>query len=524
MTIPFPFRVAVLVAGVVAIVSGRCQAREAEPRPDQPSQVTVSPEMTRFTEPLRSDGTVDYLAAVNARHAAGVTPADNACVLLYEAMGPRPEGSRQPDAFFRLMGIEPLPGEGAYFQSLHAWATGKFPDGSVDVGTLDDTQFEALSRPWTTDEFPLIAAWVEANEVPLRAVVAATERPRYYSPMVVPDGEPDACMFDVLLPGVQASRELSRALAARAMRALGSGREAEAWQDLMAIHRLGRLVGQGPTLIEFLVGVAIESMAIKGELRLLADTQPSADVLAAYREQLDRMPPRGSCAAKVDVSERAMHLDIVQRLADGRTTFAKLAELNDTDAGVGRLDDPAIRSLIDWNAVLVQANAWVDQLVAAGRLPDPGERRRALERHDEDIDAIARAVRERRASLSPRLGGTVITQTVSGEIASTMLPSANAYAGENRAMMLMRGLDLALVLAAYRNDHGGYPESLEMLVPKWVAAVPVDLFTGEPLRYERTAEGYRAWSVGPDGKDDTGVDPPTDDLVVEVPAAAGAAR
>ena len=53
---------------------------------------------------------------------------------------------------------------------------------------------------------------------------------------------------------------------------LGSGDIDGAQADLLVVHRLARLVGQGPTLIERLVGMAIESQACRGDNALATST------------------------------------------------------------------------------------------------------------------------------------------------------------------------------------------------------------------------------------------------------------
>ena len=50
--------------------------------------ITISKETTYITGPLRKDGYVDYVAALNQRFRAGVTPENNAAVPFLKAMGP----------------------------------------------------------------------------------------------------------------------------------------------------------------------------------------------------------------------------------------------------------------------------------------------------------------------------------------------------------------------------------------------------------------------------------------------------
>jgi hypothetical protein len=72
-------------------------------------------------------------------------------------------------------------------------------------------------------------------------------------------------------------------------------------------------------------------------------------------------------------------------------------------------------------------------------------------------------------------------------------------------------LEVAKVLLAverYRLAHASLPETLDRLVPDYLAAVPADPFDGAPLRYQRLTRGFVVYSVGEDGKDDGGRKPP----------------
>jgi hypothetical protein len=78
-------------------------------------------------------------------------------------------------------------------------------------------------------------------------------------------------------------------------------------------------------------------------------------------------------------------------------------------------------------------------------------------------------------------------------------------------------IDLALTLDRFRNDEQRYPEQLEALVPKYLAKMPVDQFTGGSPIYRQTEAGYLLYSVGPNTKDDGGrKDGKADDIAVTV--------
>lgn len=63
----------------------------------------------------------------------------------------------------------------------------------------------------------------------------------------------------------------------------------------------------------------------------------------------------------------------------------------------------------------------------------------------------------------------------------------------------LTNLRLAMTVVAleqFRKAHGSYPASLAELTPVYLATTPLDLFDGEPLRYEKQGAGYMLYSLG----------------------------
>jgi hypothetical protein len=71
-----------------------------------------------------------------------------------------------------------------------------------------------------------------------------------------------------------------------------------------------------------------------------------------------------------------------------------------------------------------------------------------------------------------------------------------------------RAVRTALAIERYRLKSGSLPVSLDVLVPDYLAAVPPDPFTGQPLKYRQSAKGYVVYSVGQDLSDDGGKEKP----------------
>jgi hypothetical protein len=127
---------------------------------------------------------------------------------------------------------------------------------------------------------------VATNKKPLDMLVEASQRPRCYFPSPSLLDRERESLVAMLLPGVQGVREAGRSLPVRAMWHLGEGRLNEAWKDLLAVHRIGRLTAQGQTLVEQLVGIAIDGLAREGTLTLLDQAFPTAKFIVVYRESL----------------------------------------------------------------------------------------------------------------------------------------------------------------------------------------------------------------------------------------------
>jgi hypothetical protein len=245
------------------------QAPAKGEKPGKP-RFTVGKETTHVLGPLTKEGYVDYPTALNQRLSKGVTPENNAAVLLWKAFGPHPRGATMPPVFFKWLGFHP-PERGAYFVPLPRYLKERFglELGKVAQRSLDQLE-PASERPWTVQQYPHLASWLKANRRPLALVVEGTRRSCYFNPLI-PEG--NAGLMDVLNPSVPGCREVACALTARAMRRIDEGRSEEAWQDLLACHRLGRLLARGATVIEFQVGVALDRGASDAEVTYLGSAK-----------------------------------------------------------------------------------------------------------------------------------------------------------------------------------------------------------------------------------------------------------
>ncbi len=463
---------------------------------DSPStKIILSPETTRISEPLNEDGTVNYLAALNEQYSKGVTAENNAAILLLQAAGPKILAPVIKDKVLALLGLSSLPSEGDYFVGFDTY-----------VGDSEEAyEFpeEAVEAPWSAEDYPKLAGWLKANEKPLLLVISATNRPRYYMPMLSADEPPRA--HTGLVPGLHIQREMARALVVRAMLKLGSGDIDGAKADLLAVHRLARLVGQGPTLIERLVGMAVESEACKGDNGLATSGRLSNSQAQTYLATLQALPALPSVTEAMDVSERFCLLDITTHIS--RTGYKnELLALLDTNFVDKRLKTKIDKEKalqipempVDWDDILKRMNALYDRMVAAAGKPTFAQRMKAFDRISSELKALENDSIEHMRELLLTEEKTNTTQTLGSLLIATLAPElSRAVAMYDITTMKLRTSQVAMALAAYRAEVGSYPESLAELCPKYFKTVPEDFFTTKPLDYRHAKKGYRLYSPGP---------------------------
>lgn len=443
-------------------------------------KLPVSKETTYITSPLTRDGYIDYQTALNDRLSKDVVPEKNACIPLWLAFGPRPEnGPGMPAEFYHRLGIVEPPREGAYFLGLSAFARDQLKVPPAQVNT---TAYDLLSRagkqPWMEGDHPVLASWLKANERPLAVVLEASRRPDYFQPLVCPPGQKG--LHNAPLPAVQKSRELGSALVSRAMLRLGQGKPDQAWEDLLACHRLSRLVARSSTIIETLVAVALNSLASQAELVYLERANLTAQQIQDRLKDLQGLPPLPRLADKIELGERFLYLDTVQGLY--RDSGGPLAAL---------FGNP-------WEAALRDGNQWYDRIAAALRLPDRADRQKALDTIETDL--------KRKQQAAPGQAITLIRQQI---------PAVRkGHDACDRAEQEQRNLHVAFALAGYHRDQGRYPDQLDELAPRYLAVVPSDLFSGKPLIWQPRGAGYLCYSVGINGVDEQGRE---DDPTIRMP-------
>lgn len=482
----------------------------ADEQPQAPL-ISISPETTVITEPLRSDGYVDYVAALNEHFGEGVTPENNALVGYLRAYGPQAVPLKVRPRFYELLGIDPLPENGEYFLPFYEYVEQEL--AGEDRTKAEEEYFAEEREDWSLDSYPHLADWLEVNRGPLDAIVAASEKSRFYQPLVCP--EPDGGSWDTVFNSfdlTQLDREAVRALSMRALFRAGAGDVAGALNDLDAGHRLARHHVNGPYAIDQIMAYGLDMIVFENEKLLLNQGKLTAEESARLRRQLESLPSLPPLVETMELGERYFALDGVATVCRRGPEY--LQDLREMIPGgnlaiSAKVDSEAFR-LADWDQILRNINQRNESLCQAMRIADRQQRKEALRTHDQELaDRLQRFTNPRRLfwMISTTPAQEVATEYLTLEllfpfpIFDISLPGIEDFA-RLRYELACTGA----TLAEYRAREGEYPESLQQLVPGLLGEVPADRFTGEPLVYRRSENGYRLYSLGPNGVDDGGVD------------------
>ncbi len=469
-------------------------------------RIIISKQTTYITAPLLPSGVPNYEEYVRQKLRAGVTPENNAAVLLFQALWPSELDPRDYEAIATELGLSEIPSAKDAMQSVYGEANRKrvlswLPkpkEGDVepDVDAIIDA---ALDHPWTSKQAPPLDEWVDANQKPLDLIVEASRRPRYYSPSPTFLDDRHDTLIAMLLPGPQAVRDGVRGLKMRAMRNIGENRLSEAWQDNLAMYRLSGLVAQGQTLIEQLVGMAIRGMACNATAALLSSDQLTKELATQIQHDLAAVPPFANIANCIDQMERLSTLDAIVHMK-----LYGFSQLGEFGTGV-QASSPVDYVSVDWNVAMKKLNHAYDEVAAAMRLPPGDEREQALAIFETELADEPRQIKQPGRLVSALFSRNARSDVVGSIISALMLPAISAVSGaEDRTNSILILTKVEAALAVYRAEHGEYPKTLDDLLPGVLPKLPADPLHAKPILYRRFERGYLLYTVGRNGRDEAG--------------------
>jgi len=513
--------------------------------PMGPVKIIISRETTYIDGPLNADGTVNYVEYLNQKCSDGVTAENNAAPLLLRAFGSHVFPAATMGETLRRLDLPAdfLDGDKHFITWQARTRQGKpsatMPSQPNQQDQADDDD-EDDDGPSLNEVYDMLLAgqahpdlenWLTANAGPLDLIRQASAKERYYLPLVT-RSKPSS-MTEVLVPFWQLSQSAAQALTTRAALKVTRNDVRGAWDDVLAVHRLARLLDQAPTLIEQVAAIGIEGIATKAGTDLATRGHLPPTGTRELLSKLANLGPVGRVVETIDETERFQTLDVVMMLSRPGGMGAGLIPGSPLTASAD----------LDWNQMLRDLNAQYDGMVKPLRLPRFQGREKAQEAHEKKFEQMEADLKDhpptglRMFLLSN--GGRPFrrarTTVMTNLLISILVPTLE-QAGllEDRGKMAHEIETLAVALACYHAENGRWPAELKELCPLLLKTIPTDRFSGKPLVYRVSKDGYLLYSIGKNMRDDDGQWEPrdngvssadrTDDIVAKVGLAGAASR
>lgn len=289
----------------------------------------------------------------------------------------------------------------------------------------------------------------------------------------VPLYSEDGSMIGALLPQLSPLRNIAKAAVMEGRMLAAEGRTSEAVELYLDTMRAGGQTGRGSTLIENLVGEAIQNLVSDALLDVAADGATSGFDFADMADRLEfSMVPQRSVAEYMQY-ERAMMMDTIQR----SFTYDEASDLHIPNLGhiqnvLGYTGQPdkagplATLQLatLNFGDTVSQANSAYDRMTERLAGAGPG----GAMNQDDGLDDFLRE------EANPLVRGLV--------------PALDRVAAlRSRGESQRRGSLLLSNILAYEQQHGAPPTSLDVFAGREFV---VDPLTGSQFQYVRTDDGF----------------------------------
>ncbi|HMC90246.1 MAG TPA: hypothetical protein VKI17_11900, partial [Gemmataceae bacterium] len=256
----------------------------------------------------------------------------------------------------------------------------------------------------------------------------------------------------------------------------------------LAALNTARSLGDEPAYISQMVRSAGAFMATHALVRVLAQGEPSPDVLMAAQRLLaeDAEEPLLLYAVRGERAGMDLFMEAVQ---GGQLKFSEVRAM----LRMQRFLQPPSDSIVPKDAL--------ESLQFMGSIRS--HRAKLLRFHTQLVE-IGKLAKEEQFARIAELEAASDPEGSSWVLDVFGKPGCKVAAGFIRNCAYDRCAAVAMALERYRRDHGDWPSSIQSLVPLYMGKIPLDPFDGNPLHYCRFNEGVVIYSVGVDGVDNGG--------------------
>ncbi len=400
----------------------------------------------------------------------------------------------------------------ADFRAQYATVNGNYP---VDYSTLMGPYVDGRSYQGALPEIQAhsreaIEALRKTELFSLLNQAAAT--PRAVRPT------PQGRLIDMMLPSLGKYRNFARLNGARMYMASVSGDDAERVQAFEQTLAIARVSAHGSFLIEALVGIAIDALALNELVNEIVEKPPSEATLLAFLAAIDRqpLPPMRSAME----GERLGTLDTIQWTH------------TDDGAGSGRLITTTVSQLgiAPGAGPLDRFSQWRIFNIGGAAFPSKAANIRKANGLYELIFKAVDAPYYQRMGATAEIENYIETLPNRYIVLKAMFPAiGKSLQSRDQLQVQLNATRVIIALEIFKHRNGHYPQALDELAPSILPQVPVDPFTGKNFGYQvldpandPDLRRYTVYSFGADQVDNRGNTKPKDAwAALRLPAGRG---
>ena len=203
--------------------------------------------------------------------------------------------------------------------------------------------------------------------------------------------------------------------------------------------------------------------------------------------------PRLQLADLIDHHERLQMIEGVSRMAE----FGNGKE--------GAPESPKTKADLDYDFILKKANAHYDRYAECLRIADPEQRQAAYDQFEAKLNETEKQTRSQARILMLKLTRTGRSTLVAEKLQSLTTTTTGLFRMITAKSLTYYDLwKLSFALGEYRRKHRKFPAALSELVPAYLAKLPVEQYTDEPLKYQTDGKSLLLYSVRRDNEDHQG--------------------
>jgi hypothetical protein len=349
----------------------------------------------------------------------------------------------------------------------------------------------------TSEQKKRIEKWLNDNNEIFEFFIAGAKKPYCWQTY---GGHVETTeMMSIFMPKLSVFRNLTRALLWRARIRAEQGRFKDAFEDVKSCYCFGQHTRGDKTLIEQLVGIAIEALSVRTIRDIVGGYEIDSTILADFQRDFEQIIADENFTISLKAKRLFMYDEIQRCFTSDRfgkghlylPRFRKISDMSSSYEGEGI--EPFILDLVSAPFLFTHPNKQ-ETLRSVNEFYDYCEQlslKTAVQRHEES-DAIDDKFKE-------LLGGNIFL--------GTLVPAVRRVIEIGNRLPTDVGATLTMIaIFRYKSDTGRYPQNLNQLVTAgFLKPLPIDSYSDKPLSYKKTEDNFILYSIGPDFKDDGGV-------------------